>query len=226
MHLALTAILATGALALLDRGEAHAASFSCAAAKTLVEHAICDQPDISAQDDALSALYKAKRAQGDDGALLSSQREWLATRNRCRTVECVRASYQTRLAALRSVSSASVASQHWSASTSTAIAITGDMVLGPEFLKMAKSTFQTKLVAKVSSFQMDTGSFPTNIYAVLNPMNPAMKSGNTLCGAPVRWFAISYVDAAELRMAAFSGLQQPRSLHDKGACGTYGYSRP
>ncbi len=88
----------SGAIALLTVSEARAASFACSSARTFIEHAICDNPDLSRKDDTLSALYSRLR-QGDP-AVVASQRAWLARRDLCQTVSCVRDAYDQRLSQL------------------------------------------------------------------------------------------------------------------------------
>jgi uncharacterized protein len=81
---------------------AQAASFSCAAAKTFVEHAICNDAGLSGQDDLVAALYKAERGQpGPQDTILSEQRGWLAQRNKCTTLPCLTDLYANRIAELR-----------------------------------------------------------------------------------------------------------------------------
>ncbi len=61
-------------------GVAQAASFDCAAAKTVREHAICRDPKLSKADEALSQAFANTRSQASEpyrAALLAQQRQWL-----------------------------------------------------------------------------------------------------------------------------------------------------
>ncbi|CAJ0696370.1 hypothetical protein LMG19089_01662 [Ralstonia edaphis] len=69
------------AIALLPAA-AHAASFDCAAARTPIEHAICNDAQLSALDSELADAYRAalKKYGADTDALKAGQRDWLKQR--------------------------------------------------------------------------------------------------------------------------------------------------
>lgn len=74
-----------------------AASFECAKAKTKVEHIICDNPEISRLDEVLAQSYMAAlRDQLHANAIRQTQKQWMAERNACRDVACVRSAYIKR----------------------------------------------------------------------------------------------------------------------------------
>jgi uncharacterized protein YecT (DUF1311 family) len=100
-RLLIAALVLVGAQLLLPAQQARAASFPCAAAKSFAEHAICDNTDLSLGDDTVTALYKTAREQQDPGAALLEQRDWLARRNKCQAVACLRTAYDERAAELR-----------------------------------------------------------------------------------------------------------------------------
>lgn len=62
---------------------AAAAGFDCKQAANSVEHAICDDPALSALDSSMKDAYTQAhhRAAGDDDKLMRDQRNWLAARN-------------------------------------------------------------------------------------------------------------------------------------------------
>ena len=68
---------------------AAAASFDCAAARTPIEHAICDDAQLSALDSELAAAYQsAMKGQGDAAEQLrAQQRAWLRSRSPSGTVD-------------------------------------------------------------------------------------------------------------------------------------------
>ncbi len=82
-------------------------SFDCTRASTVVEHAICNDPQLAALDGRLSTAYLAAR-EGMTGSqrteLRDVQRAWLAERNACENdtwpVVCTKASMLQRIAEL------------------------------------------------------------------------------------------------------------------------------
>ena len=111
---------------LLWAGNAPAASFDCAKAGTAVEKMICADAELSKLDEEMATVYKpidpriadpeasfneitAAYKQmdpyiADPVGYRMEQRQWLKSRNACKDAVCVRQAYQTRLAALRSLS--------------------------------------------------------------------------------------------------------------------------
>jgi uncharacterized protein len=79
-----------------------AASFDCASAVSDVEGIVCADPELSALDDDVGDAYTILRAQSrDQSRLQREQREWLATRNRCKDRNCIKNAYEVRLADLK-----------------------------------------------------------------------------------------------------------------------------
>lgn len=65
--------------------QAHASSFECSKAQTATEKLICAKPELSAQDDAMAAAYKAllsKMPKGQQAWLKHSQRDWIELREK------------------------------------------------------------------------------------------------------------------------------------------------
>ncbi|HMV40066.1 MAG TPA: lysozyme inhibitor LprI family protein [Plasticicumulans sp.] len=95
-------------LLLATAGSAFAASFDCTRAGTLVEQAICSNPELSDLDDAMSNAYREALAQAADAAVVqATQRRWLSeVRNPCRNTGCLRSAYRTRIRELAAVSPA------------------------------------------------------------------------------------------------------------------------
>jgi uncharacterized protein len=91
---------------------AMAASFDCARASTAQEKLICQNPQLSALDEALAAAYRKKMSglTGPDAAQLKqSQREWLKQlHNHGIQVGQLQADYQQRIAALIGAANAPV----------------------------------------------------------------------------------------------------------------------
>lgn len=95
--------LALAALCVMSAGLAAAASFDCAKAGNATEKAICADPGLSRQDEALAALYQRQLELPDTGQwaafLRRDQRDWIAGRNgECRgDTECLKRDYQRRI---------------------------------------------------------------------------------------------------------------------------------
>ena len=108
MELTIPSLAALIGLSLVASGRpAVAASFQCASAKTFVEHAICADPTLSAEDEQIARRWREARASGDNGdVLLSEQRSWLRMRNSCVTAQCLRVAYDKRVAQLGDIGEA------------------------------------------------------------------------------------------------------------------------
>ncbi len=82
-----------------------AAGFNCTKASTAIEKAICANRSLSQMDSSLGKLY-SQRLKGlpkaETNQLKQEQREWLAQRNNCSTVDvdCLLSSYRQRIAEL------------------------------------------------------------------------------------------------------------------------------
>lgn len=94
------------ALCCVGTGLSTAASFDCAKAGNATEKAICADPGLSRQDEALAALYQRQLEMPGTGQwpslLRRDQRDWIAVRNReCRgDAICLKRDYERRIAYL------------------------------------------------------------------------------------------------------------------------------
>lgn len=80
-------------------------AWDCAKAKTRVEHLICANPEVRAQDARMGALYADLRARGRLPE--RTQKAWLlGQRNACETLDCLRAVYAERIRALETLATA------------------------------------------------------------------------------------------------------------------------
>jgi len=96
-------MLGTWSLVLLGAvSTAQAAGFDCAKAATKVEKQVCADVALSKLDGELAAEYQAAKLRADrPTALKAEQQAWLAKRNACKDLACLRAAYEGRLAELR-----------------------------------------------------------------------------------------------------------------------------
>jgi uncharacterized protein YecT (DUF1311 family) len=91
-----------GVALLVISSQLQATSFDCAKASTLVESAICSDPELSSLDDSLAALYtQTLRHSSSISQVKDSQRDWLKKRNQCKSEQCLKIAYQKRLKELR-----------------------------------------------------------------------------------------------------------------------------
>ena len=97
-------LLAMAAPPASAQSTAQRASFSCARAASAPERLICGDPELARLDRIMADLFAQTRslllnvqqtAEADKG-----QRAWLAQRNRCRDVQCLRRAYFSRVAEL------------------------------------------------------------------------------------------------------------------------------
>jgi len=82
----------------------HAVSFDCSKATTLVESLICSDDRLSQLDDLLNESYKKTISNNSQKAKLKSEQlSWMKNiRNKCKSYECLAASYEERINALTS----------------------------------------------------------------------------------------------------------------------------
>ncbi|MGA1799097.1 hypothetical protein VH567_09985 [Sphingomonas sp. 4RDLI-65] len=128
---------------------------------------------------------------------------------------------------LPAAASARAGEERWSATSTTAMAITGDITLSPTRLMAAGKVFPLAVVADVTTFGTARGPQAARLLRITKRVNPVLRNGNRLCGAaPVRWIAVYRSDAGKmLNLAAFSGARQPKGESDAGLCGTFLYAR-
>jgi uncharacterized protein len=77
-----------------------AVSFDCTKASTFVEKTICSDPLLGKLDDALSKNYKQMLVTDFGGSVVdlrNEQRQWVSSRNKCTTRECLIAAYKNRI---------------------------------------------------------------------------------------------------------------------------------
>ena len=97
--------LSTALFCLCLAAPAQAATFNCDKASTFAEKAICSDSRLTVMDDELGRLYKdALAASPDSAALKAEQKAWLASRDRCKDLNCITQAYEDRIAALKSAS--------------------------------------------------------------------------------------------------------------------------
>ena len=122
--------------------------------------------------------------------------------------------------------SAAPATEHWSATSRTATAITGDIDLSPKKLVAAGKTFPLAVSADVEAFGTSGGPKAARIMRVTREVNPVLLRGNTLCSPAARWIALYRSDGGKgLTLAVFSGQTQPQGENDHSLCATYYYTR-
>ena len=102
--IAATFCLAVPAAPVHGQGAAPKPSFACTKARTAAERLICGDVELARLDRILSDLFAETRSlllNAQQGAQADAdQRAWLAKRNRCTAVQCLRQQYFNRIAEL------------------------------------------------------------------------------------------------------------------------------
>lgn len=126
------------------------------------------------------------------------------------------------------------APEHWSATSTTALSVTGNVTFAPD-----KITFQNgrslrlRLVGREAGFKESGETVDATIYRVTAPADLLLENGNHLCGGGGHSVPVTYIavwtptplpgDRAPRSMAAFSGKDWPHSAGGESFCGTYNY---
>lgn len=116
--------------------------------------------------------------------------------------------------------------ERWTATSSTAMGITGDIALSPTRLVAAGKAFSLAVAADITNFATSEGPQAARILRVTRPINLILKNGNKLCGTAVRWIAVYRSDHGKsLNMVAFTGKLRPNGEMGSDLCGTFLYTR-
>jgi hypothetical protein len=138
----------------------------------------------------------------------------------------------TAIVAPASVWAASVG-EKWEAVSTTAMAITGDLIFSPDRITFGNGkSLPLAPFGTVPTFSAPMESVNATLYRVTTPGDPVLLHGNRLCGGrapqPVTFIVVwkparvgSDVDPRS--MAAFSGDTRPTAAGGPGFCGTYNY---
>ncbi len=191
-------------------------SFDCGKAASAAEKAICASPDLAAFDRQLADAYSAAltgASPEDAAAIKAAQRQWLAERESCGADDaCMTAAYRRRLAVLTapppSVADLESSRSRWTAASTTAIAITGDIELSGDTINFANGTR-----LHLSPVGLDRPL----VFAVSPPTNPTLPNGGKLCGNGRPTFVVLVRDGNELYMKVFDGPQDPAGPRRSGA---------
>ncbi|HEY6431905.1 MAG TPA: hypothetical protein VIZ17_07960 [Acetobacteraceae bacterium] len=121
-------------------------------------------------------------------------------------------------------------SEHWTATSNTAISITGDVTLYSD--RMALAGGKTLPIHKVRNLPIaDPAGFKglATLYRVAPPADPVLLRGNRICGTGAVTFVVIWHSAPMAAgdrpgraFAAFTGQAEPAGLG--GACATFYYS--
>ncbi len=201
-------------------------SFDCRKAASADEQAICASSDLAALDRQLADAYSAALASANDAAAIrAAQRQWIADRQSCGSDgACLAASYDRRIAALTapppSVADSESSRSRWTATSTTAIAVTGDIELSGDSIIFANGA-RLHLAA--------VGLDRPLVFAVSPPTNPTLPNGGKLCGKGPPTFVVLARDGDQLYVKIFDGPQIPLGHADPapepGTCATYNFER-
>jgi hypothetical protein len=134
---------------------------------------------------------------------------------------------------------AEAAGTKWSATSTTAMSITGDVAISPADLTMADADYPLTHVATVPAQQRAAiGQFiavpepsAADLYRIKIPAARKLHNGNTLCGGDeVTWLLAVSGSGPTMALAFFSGTAQPslnaNALSNNTAlCGTFTYGQ-
>lgn len=128
----------------------------------------------------------------------------------------------------------------WTAASTTAMSITGDIAITPKGISFARKTFKIRLVREIDKAHLDdagriadAGESPPSarLYRILIPRTTILLNKNTMCGPhDAKWVLAVYGNRA-LSLAFFSGGTEPNLDYQSVAvshdlCGTYSYIAP
>ena len=113
----------------------------------------------------------------------------------------------------------------WTAMSTTAMGITGDLTTTPASFSFGHHTFR---VGPAQSVRFDAygDERPTSAiaYPVSSPSNPLLRGRNRLCQAPVRWVVTWRTADGDLGLSASSAQTPPNGVSSLKNCGTFTYS--
>lgn len=125
----------------------------------------------------------------------------------------------------------------WTADSSTARAITGDIEFTNDQIRFMTLGFTIASIRRLqpveaaSVFDADSnGGGSGNLYRLFIPAKTRFLKKNTLCGSEDTQWMATYIEGRVLRIAFFSGPQMPvfttESISNStDLCGTFSYSR-
>ncbi|MFS8115289.1 hypothetical protein QD460_26515 [Rhizobium jaguaris] len=128
------------------------------------------------------------------------------------------------LAAISSAAcfSSAMAADHYSASSNTAMSITGDVDMDDDGITFENGKELTFSDLIADNLVVDGKRVPGSVYRVARPLDPELKNGNRLCGAGKVTYLATWSDGdGSTAIAVFTGSRPPRS--DDESCATYSY---
>lgn len=122
---------------------------------------------------------------------------------------------------------ASAKAEHWTAVSTTAMGVTGDLAISPGRVVLSGHVFRTGPATKVHGFiaYLEPPPVDAEIRPVISPTNPRLLRGNHLCSAPTRWIVTWRTADGGLGLSAFTGRAKPHDVRSADSCGTYTYGR-
>jgi hypothetical protein len=124
---------------------------------------------------------------------------------------------------------------YWSAASSTARSITGDLSFAPDKITINFSTFTLAQIRELTADEKqvlfpDTGAGTGNLYRVQISSDKKFLHKNSLCGGEETDWVVTWVSAKKLNVALFSGGSIPSLTQDavsngQRLCGTFMYTR-
>ena len=134
------------------------------------------------------------------------------------------------VAALLLRTAAAAAAEQWEATSTVAMAITGNVTFSPDRITFQNgASWPLTLVGHAAAFETALNQrVPADLYKVTAPANPLLLHGNRLCGTPMTYIAVWPIPASGGRegrgMNVFSSAAAPPpSGLRTGECGLFFY---
>ncbi len=125
--------------------------------------------------------------------------------------------------------------EHWTATSTSSLSITGNVVFSPDKITFQNGTsLSLALVGQVANYIVDTGvSKVATIYRVTSSAEPLLLQSNRLCGGGARYTRVTYIavwdpeklpaDNDPRAMDVYTGKEPPHSNDDPTGCTGYSY---
>jgi hypothetical protein len=117
--------------------------------------------------------------------------------------------------------------EHWDATSKTAMSITGDIAIDGDRLTFADGksiTLQPYEMSRKGDWAASGDEVAGDVFKIAPPSNPKLLRGNTFCSEPATYVVLWTFGEGELTLNVYSGAAAPTGTPDADAlCATYSY---
>ncbi|MGG6895590.1 MULTISPECIES: hypothetical protein [Rhizobium] len=129
------------------------------------------------------------------------------------------------LAILTASAASAQQADHYTATSNTAMSITGDVWLDDFSIKFENGEVLEFSDLVADHFSVDGRTVPASVYRVKEPADPELQNGNQLCGSGDVTFVASWAGGSEMTaIAVFTSKRAPKSSAEM--CALYNYEDP